>query len=194
MTRTLIAGVGFTNLRDMSVGPLLAEQLAAEAWPPGVDVRDFGYGAVHATHDLQDLQAGERLARLVVFGAAPRGRAPGTVTCYRWDGALPDAEAVQAQVAEAVTGTISIDGLLVVGQQFGALPDEVIVVEIEPADESWGPGCSPAVEASLGLASATIRVAALSPAAPTPPLPLGASTANVTGQRGTEESLRRALE
>ncbi len=177
--RVLVAGVGYTNLRDMSVGPLLVEQLAAETWPPDVEVRDLGYGAVHVAHDLQDLQDTAPFERLVLFGATVRGRPPGSVTCYRWDGVLPGPDDVQAQVAEAVTGTISLDGVLIVGRQLGALPDDIIVVEIEPADDSWGPAYSPVIEGVLPDVVRAIRQAALTARPPVPTLPLGSATAEV---------------
>ena len=53
-------------------------------------------------------------------------------------------------MSEAVTGVISLDGLLIVTEAFGAFPEDVRVVEVEPADEGWGEGCSPAVESKLG--------------------------------------------
>ncbi|HEV2123230.1 MAG TPA: hydrogenase maturation protease, partial [Chloroflexota bacterium] len=143
--RVLIAGVGYTNLRDMSLGPLLLEHLQADSWPPGleVDVLDASFGAVNVALDLQARNEERPYERVVVVGATNRGRTPGTITRFRWDGILPHPGLIQAHVAEAVTGVISLDGLLFVCQQFGALPDEVVVVEIEPADESSGPGLSP---------------------------------------------------
>jgi len=171
--KVLVAGVGYTNLRDMSVGPLLAERLAAETWPVDVQVRDLGYGAVHVAHDLQDLQDTDPVERLVLFGAVARGRRAGSVTCYRWDGVLPDPDDIQAQVAEAVTGTISLDGLLIVGRQFGALPDDVVVVEVEPEDDSWGPACSPVVETALTEVAEVVRRIALQERPALPTLPLG---------------------
>ena len=168
--RVLVAGVGYTNLRDMSVGPALAERLAAETWPDGVDVFDLGIGAVAAVHHLAAAQAEGAYDRAVLFGAAQRGRRPGSVTCYLWDSVLPGVEAIQAQVAEAVTGAVSLEALLVVGRQFGALPERVVVVEIEPEDESWGPDFSPAVEEAVTTAMAVIRREALTPSADLPRL------------------------
>jgi hypothetical protein len=48
-----------------------------------------------------------------------------------------------------VTGVISLENLLIVTEAFGAFPDDVRVVEVEPADESWGDGFSPVIEAKL---------------------------------------------
>ncbi|MBA3509080.1 MAG: hypothetical protein H0T19_03180, partial [Thermoleophilaceae bacterium] len=74
----------------------------------------------------------------------------GTVTSYRWDHVLPPAKEIQDRVSEAVTGVISLENLLIVTEAFGAFPDDVRVVEVEPADESWGDGFSPVIEAKLG--------------------------------------------
>jgi hypothetical protein len=52
-------------------------------------------------------------------------------------------------VSEAVTGIISLDNLLIVTEALGTLPDDVRVVEAEPADENWGEGFSPEIEAKL---------------------------------------------
>ena len=67
---------------------------------------------------------------------------------YRWDHQLPDAAEIQARVAEAVTGVISLDNLLVVVGFLNALPRDVSVLEVEPEDEGWGEGLSRVVEAA----------------------------------------------
>ena len=161
MIRVLVAGVGHTNQRDLSIGPLLAEQLAAESgWPAAVDVRDLGYGAVQVSQDLHAWQAASPYARAVLFGAAQRGRPPGTVATSRAPVAPPpDPDLVQAHVADALTGLVSLDLLLVVARQFGALPTDVTVVEVEPEDTSWGPGCSATVAAALPAARRAILAA-----------------------------------
>lgn len=143
--RVLVGGVGYRNLRDGSLGPYLAEVLAERA-PDGVEVEDLSYGPVAVSQNLRDRPP---YARLVLVGAVRRGRLPGTIERYRWGGLLPPREEIQARVAEAVTGVISLDNLLIVCGALGALPADVRVVEVEPADEGWGEGFSPAVEAGL---------------------------------------------
>jgi hydrogenase maturation protease len=143
--RVLVGGVGYRFLRDHALGPLLADRLAPGA-RDGIEVEDVSY---HPVGFVQNLQEREPYDRLVVVGAVARGRPPGTVEAYRWQGPLPPAKEVQERVAEAVTGVISLDNLLIVGGAFGALPDDVRVVEVEPADEGWGEGFSPEVEARL---------------------------------------------
>ncbi|MDQ3434168.1 MAG: hydrogenase maturation protease [Actinomycetota bacterium] len=144
--RVLVGGVGYRYLRDGAVGPYMADRLTAGA-TNGVEVEDLGYHPVGFTQNLQDRPAYDRI---VLVGAIARGREPGTVTAYRWDRVLPSPKEIQERVTEAVTGVISLDNLLIVTEAFGAFPEDVRVVEIEPADEGWGDGFSPEIEAKLG--------------------------------------------
>ena len=52
-------------------------------------------------------------------------------------------------MSEAVTGVISLENTLVVCGALGGFPDDVRIVEVEPADEGWGEGFSPEVQARL---------------------------------------------
>ena len=143
--RVLVGGVGYRFLRDGSLGPWLADTLAGRA-RNGIEVEDLSYGPVQIAHNLQDR---EPYDRLVLVGAVRRGRPAGTVEAYRWDGALPPPAEIQERVGEAVTGVISLDNVLVVCGAFGALPDDVRVVEVEPGEEEWGEGFTPELEARL---------------------------------------------
>lgn len=155
--RALIACVGYRFLRDQSVGPDLVPRLEGMAWPEGVDVLDLHFGPIHAVHWLEE----RRYERIVFLAAVERGREPGRIYCTRWAGDLPEAEEIQARVAEAVTGIIDLDHLLILTQYFGVLPEDVIVIEVEPVDTGWGPGFSPPVEAALDELIATVRRAVL---------------------------------
>jgi len=143
--RVLVGGVGYRFLRDGAIGPYMADELAAGA-ANGIEVEDLGYHPIGFTQNLQDRPAYDRI---VLVGAIARDREPGTVTAYRWDHALPSDKDIQERVSEAVTGVISLDNLLIVTEAFGAFPRDVRVVEVEPADEGWGEGFSPVVEAKL---------------------------------------------
>ena len=144
--RILVGGVGYRYLRDGAVGVYMTDRLAASA-TNGIEMEDLGYHPVGFTQNLQDRP---NYDRIVLVGAMTRGREPGTVTAYRWDHVLPPAKEIQDRVSEAVTGVISLENLLIVTEAFGAFPDDVRVVEVEPADESWGDGFSPVIEAKLG--------------------------------------------
>ena len=143
--RVLVGGVGYRNLRDGSLGPYFADRLADRAGN-GIEVEDVSYHPVGLVQNHQDR---EPYDRVVLVGAVSRGRSPGTLESYRWDGALPSVKEIQARVSEAVTGVISLENTLIVCGAFGALPDDVRVVEVEPADQAWGESFSPQVEEKL---------------------------------------------
>jgi hydrogenase maturation protease len=146
--------VGYRDLRDFSVGPVLVERLRRQAWPPGVEVEDLSSGAVHVLHWLQ---AQPPFDAAVFVAAVERGREPGCVHAYAWTAPTDTAEGVQQRIAEAVTGVIGLDTLLVVLGYFGALPPRVSVIEVEPRDEAWGESFSPPVEAALDEVSRLVR-------------------------------------
>jgi hydrogenase maturation protease len=144
--RILIAGVGYRNLRDMSLGPVLMDRLGHEVWPHGVEVEDLSYGPIEVMHSLD---ARGPYDRIIFVAGVCRDRQPGGIYCYRWEHRLPDVEEVQARVAEAVTGVISLDNLLIIATYFGKLPRDVVVIEVEAADEGWGEGFSLCMEAAI---------------------------------------------
>lgn len=147
LPRTFVGGVGYSHLRDYSVGPIVVERLErrarAEGWPDDIEVGDLSYDPVKIVHwlDAED----PPFDRLILVSAAARGREPGDVTAYRWDQTLPDSEQVQARVAEAVTGVIDVDNLLVVVAALGTPPADIYVVEVEPALEAMGDELTAAV-------------------------------------------------
>ena len=174
--KTLIGGVGYTNLRDHSAGGAVIDRLATRSWPPAVSVEDASYNPIAFVQRLDDEPADGRFTRAIFVAALPRpGRAPGEVSIYRWDGALPDATAIQAAVAEAVTGVISLDNTLVVARHFQALPAEVIVIEIEPETHEFGDAFSPAVARAIDQVERLLLDVATDPAASAriPLAPLG---------------------
>ena len=129
----------------MSVGPWLADELA-RADGGGVEVEDVSY---HPVGFSQNLQARDPYDRVVLVGSHVRGREPGTIDAYRWDGDLPSPDEIQARVSEAVTGVISLENTLIVCAALGGLPDDVRVVEVEPEDQGWGEGFSLTIERRL---------------------------------------------
>ena len=143
--RVLVCGVGYRYLRDNALGVWVTDTLAPRA-SNGVEFEDLGY---HPIGFVQNLNDRETYDRIVFVGSVERGREPGQITAYRWDHALPDVTEIQEHVADSVTGSISLDNLLVVSEAFNALPEDIWVVEVEPADESWGDGFSPEIEAKL---------------------------------------------
>lgn len=147
--RVLIAGVGYTYLRDWSVGPVLAAELQKRPWPEGVEIDDWSFGPLDAAQWVRD--ADPPYQRAVFFGAIDRGRRPGTVVRHLWQPSeLPPPSVVQERIGEAISGVISLDNLVFVCAALGALPPEVVLLEVEPAGEQeWGEEFSPEVTAAL---------------------------------------------
>lgn len=166
MTRVLVGGIGYRNLRDHSFGVLLVDALATEEWPPHVSVEDISYGPIALVQRLEDDPAGERFARAVIVSAVERpDRRPGALSVYRWDNALPDPARIQGAVAEAVTGVIHLDNSLIITRHFEALPADVVIIEVEPAVHAFGEEFSPAVAQVWRRAAGMVRTLALDPAA-----------------------------
>lgn len=164
MSRVLIGGIGYRNLRDHSFGVVLIDALATREWPSDVQVEDISYNPIAVVQRLQDEPSDRPLDLAVIVGALRRpGRAPGTLSVYRWDNMLPSAEEIQEAVTEAVTGIISLDNTLVVARHFGALPQTVIVVELEPDAHEFGDELTPAVAAALRRADEVVTHLAFDP-------------------------------
>ena len=154
--RVLVGGVGYRFLRDLSFGPIAIEALRREEWRSGVDLEDLSYGPIAILHNLEARPPYDRI--VLIAGVKRGGRSPGLVTEYRWDGRLPeDEEEIQARIAEAGSGVISLDNLLVVLTWFRRLPRELVVIEVEGLDEEWGEGFSAAVERAIPEVVAAVR-------------------------------------
>lgn len=152
--RVLVGGVGYTNLRDLSFGPILVERLQRTAWRPGIDIEDLSAGAIHEVHVLQDRRPYD--AAILISGVR-RGGAAGTVRSYRWEHTVRTTDEIQERVSEALVGIIGLDTLLTVLDHFGALPTDTWIVEVEPRDEDWGPDLSPPVDLVLAHVERLVR-------------------------------------
>ena len=152
--RTLIAGVGYSNLSDSSIGPVAAAELKKQAWPPHIMIDDLSYGPIAAVHNFTD--ADPRYDRLVLITAADFGARPPAMRWDRWAAVLPNADEVQARVVEAASGVIDWKNLLVIQKQFDALPAEVFVIALQPVKTDFGMELS---SGTLQLLPEILRVA-----------------------------------
>ncbi len=153
--RVLIGGVGYRWFGDGSFGLVASDELARLDWPPGIDVEDLGYGALHVALDL--VEADPRYERAVLIAVTERGREPGRLYRFRCDATMPDTEEIQARMYEAGAGVIDLDHLVVIGRHFGALPDDVVAIELEPHPGTIGVELSPHVQALLPDAAELVR-------------------------------------
>lgn len=149
----LVGGVAELWQGDLDLGRRAVDELAAEDFGTGVLVEELSYGAVAVAQRLEDL----RPAALVLVGAAARGRPPGTVERRELPHApLPPAEA-QLAVGDAVTGYVSIDLVVQVAEALGALPPEVVAIEVEPGSIEPSEQLTPLAEAGLAQALELVR-------------------------------------
>ncbi len=148
--RAVIGGVGYRNLRDHSLGIVISDELEAIARPPALLVEDLCYGPVAVAQWFLDEAREAPITRAVFITAIARddGRPPGTISAYRWDHVLPSEDEIQRCVVDAVTGVIRLDNTLIVVEWMGALPDETIVIEVEPLEHAFGDEMSPEVAAA----------------------------------------------
>lgn len=154
--RVLIGTVGYHLLRDYSIGPKLLPQLQAMDWSPGVDVNEMNWGPVAIVQQFESLP--EPYDRVIILTATNLHRPVGTITLRVWCGGLPGVEQIQDRVAEAVTGTISAENLLIVGEQFHIWPAETLLVDVQPGREEAGETFTPAVEAVVPQVLETLKV------------------------------------
>ncbi len=142
----LVGGVGLPWLRDLDFGTQFINRFEQDPWPDGVLLEDLSYAAHRVLHRLQEIVP----TKVVLVGAMPRDiDPPGTVRHYRLDLTPPPPEEVAERLGEAVGGIIDLDHTLAVVRHWRALPEETIVIEVEPADRSFGLGFSDPVEGAV---------------------------------------------
>jgi hydrogenase maturation protease len=151
----MIAGVGYPNLRDLSLGPVLVPRLQAQDWPANVELDDWSFNPIAVMQRMEERPG--RYQRAILVGATERGRQPGEVVTYQWNGELPPPEQIQECVAEAAMGIISMDNLLTILEYFKVFPPSVIVIEVEPENTGWGDGFSACMENAVNEVIALLR-------------------------------------
>lgn len=141
---TLVGGIGLPWLRDLDFGTNWLARAATLPWPDGVVLEDLSYAAHRVMHRLQELQPG----RVVLLGCMPRGAGPpGTVRRYALaEMPEPEPDEVHERLGEAVGGIVDLDHTLAVCRHWNALPDDTVVIEVEPAESEFGWGFSQPVE------------------------------------------------
>ena len=144
--RALVGGFGLPAMRDLDFGRQFVDYAEALDWPADVVVEDLSVAPHLVLHRLQELGP----ATVVFVGSvARRVEPPGTVRRYRLDLAPPDPGEVHLSLTDGLAGVGELDHTLRVLHHWGALPADTVVVEVEPADTSFGLGFSEAVGSSI---------------------------------------------
>ena len=121
--QAFVGSFGRPGMRDLDFGRQVIDCLQQRGWPAGVVIEELPCSPALVLNRLQEL----RPSKVVLLGAVPRGDDPaGTVRRYAFHHALvPD-----------------VDHTLSVARQWGGLPADTVVIEVEPADTGYGPGFS----------------------------------------------------
>jgi hydrogenase maturation protease len=125
--RVLVAGIGNVFMGDDGFGVEVARRLAGRAFPPGVDVADFGIRGMDLMYAL-----GEGYDAAVFVDAVPRGEPPGTLSVI--EPRLDDGG-----------GPVTLDAhgmdplkVLALARQIGDVPERILIVGCEPAVRMTG--------------------------------------------------------
>lgn len=127
--RVLIAGIGIRERSDAAAGLIAADRMLDNTLPEGVDVVDLGEGAADALEKLRAAQAS--YDRVIVLAAVRRGRVPGRIYAYRWN---PGRQRTGPETL--------VERFLEAAAQQPQFPAEVVVIELEPADQGEAEGLS----------------------------------------------------
>jgi hypothetical protein len=137
MKKILIGTVGYHNLCNHSIGSALLPQLLQMKWAEGVDLDELNWGPIAIVQKFQALPT--PYDRVILLSAIERtGRNIGDITLYKWEGKLPDEELIQRCIGDAVTGVISVENLLIIGEYFKIWKGETFFVDVEPGPEQAG--------------------------------------------------------
>lgn len=150
----LVGGIGLPWLRDLDFGTQFVRRTEGLEWPPTVVVEDISYAAHRVLHLLQELEP----SKVVLVGAMPRKvDPPGTIRRYQLDLEPPDDEEVHERLSEAIGGIIDLDHTLAVVRYWRGFPEDTVVIEIEPGDDTFGLGFSEEVEAAVDTVLSMVR-------------------------------------
>ncbi len=161
MQKILIGTIGYHNLRNHSIGPVLLTQLQKMDWPKGVDLEEMNWGPIAIVQKFQTLPVS--YDKMILLSAVERKeRQIGEIDVFRWMGRLPDEEQIQACIGDAVTGVISVENLLIIGEYFKIWPAELFLVDVEPGPDQAGPEFTAEVNRIIPDVIDTIRELAIS--------------------------------
>ena len=127
--KMLVAGVGNVFLGDDGFGVEVAQRLAREAWPEGVNVADYGIRGVHLAHEIL-----RGYDSLILIDAAPRGEAPGTLFVLEPD--FENADGLERTESGFLLDAHGMDPEIVLGmvRDLGGSIGRVVIVGCEPTD------------------------------------------------------------
>jgi hydrogenase maturation protease len=145
--RVLVAGIGNVFRTDDGWGSVVVRRLAADPWPDGVRVTDYGIRGLHLAYDLL-----EPWDVLVMVDALPDRGAVGSVAVIGvGEDDIGPGRQVDAHGMDPATVLASLAAL------GGRLPLRTLVVGCQVAETGDGMGLTAPVAAAVEEAAATVR-------------------------------------
>jgi len=135
---TLIIGLGNPLRGDDGVGVRVAQTLAEQTLPNGVEVVDGGTQGLGLVSLLEGQQ------RVILIDAAEMGKSPGQFVRFTMDEAYLPGEDQSLSIHAA-----GLRDALLLARALGVLPDELVIFGVQPASIEWDSVLSPQVEATL---------------------------------------------
>ncbi len=151
MNPTLIIGLGNPLRGDDGIGVRVAQALAEQKLPPGVDVVDGGTQGLGIVNLLQGRQ------RVIFVDAANIGAAPGQFRRFTLDEARLPGNNRRLSLHNA-----NLQDALLLAQALNMLPSEVVIFGVQPDSLQWKASLSPAVEAALPQLLEAVSLSAIS--------------------------------
>ncbi len=138
MPKIIIGLIGYYQfIQGYPLGPELKARLANVDWNNiEIQIKEMNWGPIAIVQDFQSDAI--NYDRIVLVAAVDRKITLHSVTCRQWLGTRLDTRLIQDRIFEAVTGVISLDNLLVIGEHFKIWPKELITVEVQLSDTSFG--------------------------------------------------------
>ena len=142
----LLAGFGTPCQRDLDFGSRFVACAAELRWPTRVVVEDLSYSAVLVLHRLDEL----RPAKLVLVGAVVRGDRAGAVRHHHLHPEAPSPDEVHDHLVQSLDGSVDVDHTLALLRYWDKLPPKTVMIDVEPADTSFGLGFSDHLADAMG--------------------------------------------
>ena len=138
INKILIGIVGYSPVLDSyPLGPNLMNNLKERDWANiNVDIQNMTWSPIHITQRLQENKL--EFDRVVLVGSKTISTNPGRVESYKWKSKKVDEIKIQERIFEGVTGVVSLENTLVMGDYFKIWPKEVFTVEVDLPGEVFG--------------------------------------------------------
>ena len=138
INKFLIGIVGYSPVLDSyPLGPNLMNNLKERDWANiNVDIQNMTWSPIHITQRLQENKL--EFDRVVLVGSKTISTNPGRVESYKWKSKKVDEIKIQERIFEGVTGVVSLENTLVIGDYFKIWPKEVFTVEVDLPGEVFG--------------------------------------------------------